>query len=54
MGGEGKLKPLNTLNTRKDLCDEHRAQLHNYLKASGLKLGFLVYFGGQKGSGLNS
>ena len=25
--------------------DSHRAQLHNYLKATGLKLGFLVNFG---------
>ena len=27
------------------LTDEHRAQLHNYLKASGLRLGLLVSFG---------
>ena len=27
------------------LSDEHRAQLHNYLKATGLKLGFLINFG---------
>lgn len=27
------------------LTDEHRAQLHNYLKATGLKLGLLVNFG---------
>lgn len=29
----------------KDLVAEHRAQLHNYLKASGLRLGFLMNFG---------
>ncbi len=34
-----ELKAVSELN------DEHRAQLHNYLKASGLKLGFLVNFG---------
>jgi GxxExxY protein len=27
------------------LTDEHRAQVHNYLKASGYKLGMLVNFG---------
>jgi GxxExxY protein len=27
------------------LADEHRAQIHNYLKATGHKLGFLVNFG---------
>ena len=28
-----------------DLTDEHRAQVHNYLKATGYRLGFLVNFG---------
>ncbi len=27
------------------LTDEHRAQLHNYLKATGLRLGLLANFG---------
>lgn len=27
------------------LSDEHRAQVHNYLKSTGFKLGFLVNFG---------
>ncbi len=27
------------------LSDQHRAQVHNYLKATGYKLGLLVNFG---------
>ena len=33
----------------KKLTDEHRAQLLNYLKATGLKLGFLINFGHHPG-----
>ena len=33
------------LKAVKETSDEYRAQLRNYLKATGLKLGFLVNFG---------
>ena len=33
------------LKSVSELCDEHRAQDHNYLKATGFKLGILVNFG---------
>ncbi|MEQ1828125.1 MAG: GxxExxY protein [Pirellula sp.] len=33
------------LKAVKELSDEHRAQVHNYLKASGYLLGLLVNFG---------
>lgn len=33
------------LKAVKEVVDEHRAQLHNYLKATGLQLGLLVNFG---------
>ncbi len=38
-------KIIIELKAVKEICNEHRAQLHNYLKASGLQLGFLVNFG---------
>ena len=34
-----ELKAVSALN------DEHRAQIHNYLRATGMKLGLLVNFG---------
>lgn len=33
------------LKALKELGNEHRAQVHNYLKATGLELGLLVNFG---------
>ena len=33
------------LKAVKEIVDEHRAQIHNYLKASGHRLGIIVNFG---------
>ena len=33
------------LKAVKELSDEHRAQVHNYLKGTGFRLGLLVNFG---------
>ena len=38
-------KIILELKAVKDLADEHRAQVQNYLKATGLHLGLLVNFG---------
>jgi GxxExxY protein len=38
-------KILLELKAASDLTDEHRAQLLNYLQASGMHLGFLINFG---------
>lgn len=34
------------LKVAREIAPEHRAQLHNYLKATGLRAGLLVNFGG--------
>lgn len=33
------------IKAMKALADEHRAQLHNYLKGTGLRVGYLANFG---------
>jgi GxxExxY protein len=38
-------KIIVELKAVKEVSDEHRAQLHNYLNATRLQLGFLVNFG---------
>ena len=38
-------KIIVELKAVKELCDEHRAQVFNYLRATGYQLGLLVNFG---------
>ncbi len=38
-------KIIIEIKAAKELNDEHRAQVHNYLRATGYKLGLLVNFG---------
>jgi GxxExxY protein len=38
-------KIIVELKAAKEIADEHRAQLHNYPKATRLRLGFVVNFG---------
>lgn len=42
-------KIILELKAVSQLIDDHRAQLHNYLKATGYRLGFLVNFGHHPG-----
>jgi len=42
-------KIIVELKAVKDLADEHRAQVQNYLKATGFKLGLLINFGSYPG-----
>ena len=38
-------KIIVEIKAASSLADEHRAQVHNYLKATGFRLGLLVNFG---------
>ncbi|AGA25205.1 GxxExxY protein [Singulisphaera acidiphila] len=38
-------KIIVEIKAAKEIADEHRAQVHNYLKATGYKLGLLINFG---------
>ncbi|MCZ7621627.1 hypothetical protein KsCSTR_48740 [Candidatus Kuenenia stuttgartiensis] len=38
-------KVIVEIKAVKEICDEHRAQLHNYLKATVMNVGLLVNFG---------
>jgi GxxExxY protein len=42
-------KIIVELKAVKEIADEHRAQVMNYLKASGLQLGLLINFGHHPG-----
>jgi GxxExxY protein len=42
-------KIILELKAARDLDDDHRSQLHNYLKATGMRLGLLVNFGHHPG-----
>ena len=42
-------KIIVELKAVSELAPEHRAQVHNYLKATGMKLGLLVNFGHHAG-----
>lgn len=42
-------KIIVELKAVSELADEHRAQVHNYLRATGMKLGLLINFGYKKG-----
>ena len=44
---DGKI--ILEIKSVKELTDDHRSQLINYLKATGLKLGFLINFGHHPG-----
>ncbi len=45
-------KMIVELKSVKDVLAEHKAQLYNYLKVSGFRLGFLVNFGHYPGVGI--
>ena len=41
-------KIIVELKAVSDFCEEHYAQVYNYLKASGFQLGLLINFGKKK------